>query len=56
MKEVPFNITKHEEEKLNTDFARFQELYKKYSENIEEILEFAKLYEKFVSRKNSKWR
>ena len=56
MNEVPFNITKHEEEKLNTDFARFQELYKKYDGNIEEILEFAKLYEKFVTKKNSKWR
>ena len=34
MKEIPFNITKYEERKLNTEFIRFQELYKKYNENV----------------------
>lgn len=56
MKEIPFNITKYEERKLNTEFIRFQELYKKYNENVKEILEFAELYEKFIVKKNSKWR
>lgn len=56
MKKVPFNITKYEEEKLNTDFSRFQELYEKYNGNVKEILEFAKLYEKFITKKDRKWR
>lgn len=56
MKAVPFNITKYEEEKFDTDFARFQELYKKYNENVKEILEFAKLYEKFTIKQDNKWR
>ncbi len=56
MVEIPFNITKHEEEKLNKDFVRFQTLYQKYNGNIEEILEFAKLHERFVVSKNNKWR
>lgn len=54
MREVPFDITRHEEMKLSSDFAKFQELYKKYNENLEEILEFANLYNKFVVNKG-KW-
>ena len=52
MREVPFDITKYEETKFISDFAKFQELYKKYNENLEEILEFANLYNKFVINKN----
>ena len=51
---TPFNITRHEEEKFNSDLDRFLELLPKYKNNIDEVLEFANLYKRFVHTKNNK--
>ena len=53
--QIPFDITKFEEEKFNAEIIRFQYLYEKYNDDIAEILEFANLYNKFVQKSNSKW-
>ena len=52
---VPFNITKCEEEKFTNDLDRFLELLPKYKSNIDEVLEFVKLYERFVPIKKNKY-
>ena len=53
---IPFDITKYEEEKIESDMKRFQELFSKYKDaNISEILEFAKLYERFVGDRHNKY-
>lgn len=53
---VPFNIEKYEKEKLNYELKRFLELYGKYEDNVNEILEFAELWRKFVPTMYSKYR
>ena len=53
---VPFNIEKYEKEKLNYELKRFLELYGKYEDNVNEILEFAELWRKFVPTMHSKYR
>lgn len=55
MNQVPFDITRYEEEKFNTDILRFKNLYEKYKDDVDEILEFAKLYNKIVPKSNGKW-
>lgn len=52
---VPFNITKYEEEKFKSDFNRFQELSSKYKNDIDEVLEFARLYKQFVCVNKNKY-
>ena len=53
--DIPFNITKYEEEKFESDLKRFQELFSKYKDDINEVLEFAILYECFVGNKKNKY-
>ena len=53
--EVPFNIIKYEEEKLYSDLERFQELLKKYGNCTNEVLEFARLYNRLVSHMEQKY-
>lgn len=50
--EVPFNITKYEEEKFSKDFEKFKKLYVKYKDDIENVLEFARLWKKFTPNAN----
>lgn len=52
---IPFDIARYEEEKFKSDFDRFQELSSKYQNDIDEVLEFAKLYEQFVCVKRNKY-
>lgn len=53
--EVPFDVIKHEEKKLVRDIERFHELYQKYGGCINEVLEFARLYNRLVSHPNAKY-
>ena len=43
-------------ENLIQNLLDFKNYIKKYNENVKEVLEFAELYEKFIVKKNSKWR
>ena len=52
---VPFNVNKYEEEKYETDLERLLELLPKYKDNIDEVLEFARLYEHYVRTKKNKY-
>ena len=52
---VPFNIEKYEKEKLDYELKRFFELYNEYEDNVNEILEFAELWRKFVPAMQSKY-
>lgn len=52
---VPFNITRCEEERFRDDLDRFLELLPKYKNNIDKVLEFVKLYERFVPVKKNKY-
>ena len=52
---VPFDITRYEEEKFKSDFNRFQELSSKYKNDIDEVLEFARLYKQFVCVDKNKY-
>lgn len=49
--EVPFDINKYETERLRCKLKRFYELYAKYEDDMDEILEFAELWEQFISTK-----
>lgn len=53
---IPFNIEKYEKEKLDYELKRFFELYNKHEDNVNEILEFAELWRKFVPTMQSKYR
>ena len=53
---VPFNIEKYEKEKLDYELKRFLELYSKYEDDVNEILEFAELWRKFVPTMHNKYR
>ena len=46
--DVPFNVTKYEEEKFSQDFERFKELFVKYHDEVKDVLEFARLWKKFT--------
>lgn len=50
--DVPFNVTRYEEEKFAEEFDRFKELLAKYWGDKEEILEFARLWNKFTPNSN----
>ena len=52
---VPFDMTKHIDNKLMGDMNRFIELYAKYKDNTEEILEFADLCKRFYPIKKRKY-
>ena len=52
---IPFDIIRYEEEKFKSNFNRFQELFPKYKNDIDEVLEFAKLYEQFVCVNKNKY-
>ena len=52
---VPFNIIKQQDEDLARDINRFAELYEKYKDNIDEILEFANLCMRFYPIKRNKY-
>lgn len=53
--DIPFDIEKYEKEKLDCELKRFFELQKKYKDNIDEIIEFAELWNKLVRNPKSKW-
>lgn len=53
--EVPFNLMKYKEEQLVEDVNRFIELYAKYGDNVEEILEFAELCKRFYPIKKDRY-
>lgn len=52
---VPFDIAKYEKEKLEYELKKFFELYSKYEDNVNEILEFAELWRKFATDIQSKY-
>lgn len=55
MEQVPFDITKYEkyeEERFSIDMYRFGQLYSKYKNEIEDVLEFTRLYYKFMPKEN----
>lgn len=52
---IPFDIIKHEDEKRVKDMNRFIELYKKYKDDIDEVLEFANLCMQFYPIKRNKY-
>lgn len=51
--EVPFNMVKYQEEKLMYDIGRFMDLYKKYKDDIDEVLEFAELCKRYYPEKTN---
>lgn len=53
--EVPFDMVKHQEEKLMYDINRFMNLYAKYKDDVDEILEFAELCKRFYPIKKNKY-
>lgn len=52
---IPFEVEKYEKEKSDYELKRFFELQRKYKDNIDEIIEFAELWGKFVCNHKSKW-
>ena len=54
---VPFDIEKYEKGKLDYELKRFFELYSKYVNDVDvnEILEFAKLWRKFAPKLQNKY-
>lgn len=52
---VPFDIIKYENEKLNYELKKFIELYNKYEDDVNEILLFAELWRKFAPDIQSKY-
>ena len=53
--DIPFDIERRAREKLDNDIRRFFELYIKYRDNTDEVLEFAELYKKFVPVEKNKY-
>lgn len=53
--DILFDIAKYEKEKLDYELKRFFELYSKYEDDVNEILEFAKLWRKFALNMQSKY-
>lgn len=53
--EIPFNVERRAKEKLMYDIGRFLDLYKKYKDDIDEVLEFAELYKKYYPNKKNKY-
>ena len=51
--EVPFDMVKHQEEKLMYEIDRFVDLYRKYKDDIDEILEFAELCKRYYPQKTN---
>lgn len=54
--EVPFNLMKYKEEQLVKDVNRFIELYSKFGDNVDEILEFADLCKRFYPIKKNRYK
>lgn len=54
--DVPFNITKYENDVFIGEVNRFLELYPLFEDHLEEALEFAKLYHMLVRTKRIKYR
>lgn len=52
---ISFDIIKHEDEKRVKDMNRFMELYEKYKDDIDEVLEFANLCMRFYPIKKRKY-
>lgn len=50
--EIPINIIECDSKKVESDLNRLQELSFKYKDDINEIIEFAKLYNKYINRKD----
>jgi hypothetical protein len=53
--DVPFNASKYHDDKLNSDIERFQELFQKYKGCINEVLEFARLWNRLTANAEYKW-
>lgn len=54
--DIPFNIEKYQKDRLDYELKRFFELYSKYEDDVNEILEFAELWRKFVPNMQSKYK
>ena len=52
---APFDMQKYTDDKLACDMNRFIELYVKYKDVVEEILEFADLCKRFYPIKKNKY-
>lgn len=50
---VPFDLVKYQEEKLMYDIGRFMDLYRKYKDDIDEVLEFAELCKRYYPEKKN---
>lgn len=53
--EVPFDIIKQQDKELARDINRFAELFEKYKDDIDEVLEFANLCMRFYPIKKRKY-
>lgn len=53
--EIPFDIERRAKEKLDCEIRRFFELYVKYMDDVDEVLEFVDLYKKFVPSNRNKY-
>lgn len=53
--EIPFDVERRAKEKLDYDIRRFFELYIKYRDDVDEVLEFAELYKRFVYIEKNKY-
>ena len=53
--DIPFDIEKHEMDRLYHEISRFFELYRKYEDDVNEILEFAELWRKYAPNIQNKY-
>lgn len=55
--DVPFDVTKYENDLFYKEIVRFNELYKKFADDVDDALEFAELFHILVVRqKRFKWK
>lgn len=53
--ENPFDVMKYEDRVIIRNMSRFIDLYAKYKDNIDEVLELAELYNRFCPNKKNKY-
>lgn len=53
---ISFDIEKREKDRLEYELKKFFELYSKYEDDVNEILEFAELWKKFAPNMQSKYK
>jgi hypothetical protein len=54
--DIPFNITKYENDWTEKQIDRFLELYPLFKDNWKEAIEFVDLYKMLVREKRIKWK